>query len=158
MLRLTNWQTCCTSACHLLRMNSSGDTLALQRASVSPPCQPPPRVRRWPQVIVLMPKYKDKRITVLICAIAVATYCTISHACPCEPCCTCYSPAGPTWVVQSTCSALPGRRGLVQMAQRFSKAIRDKDGMMSTARVYADVNVNRSKDYWDYENLSIEWG
>lgn len=30
--------------------------------------------------------------------------------------------------------------------------------MMSTARVYADVNVNRSKDYWDYENLSIEWG
>jgi len=44
------------------------------------------------------------------------------------------------------------------MAQRFSKAIRDKDGMMSTARVYADVNVNRSKDYWDYENLSIEWG
>ncbi|DBB06238.1 TPA: Homeobox protein HD-6 [Trebouxia sp. C0006] len=44
------------------------------------------------------------------------------------------------------------------MAQRFSKAIRDKDGMMSTARVYPDVNVNRSKDYWDYENLSIEWG
>ena len=59
-------------------------------------------------------------------------------------------------VLSST--ALPGRRGLVQMAQRFSKAIRDKDGMMSTARVYADVNVNRSKDYWDYENLSIEWG
>jgi len=108
MLRLTNWQTCCTSACHLLRMNSSGDTLALQRASVSPPCQPPPRVRRWPQVIVLMPKYKDKRITVLICAIAVATYCTISHACPCEPCCRCYSPAGPTWVVQSTCSEQHG--------------------------------------------------
>jgi len=55
-------------------------------------------------------------------------------------------------------TALPGRRGLVQMAQRFSKAIRDKDGMMSTARVYADVNVNRPKEYWDYENLSIEWG
>lgn len=47
---------------------------------------------------------------------------------------------------------------MVQMAQRFQKAIRDKDGMMSTARVYAEVNVNRSKDYWDYENLSIEWG
>lgn len=51
-------------------------------------------------------------------------------------------------VLSST--ALPGRRGLVQMAQRFSKAIRDKDGMMSTARVYADINVNRSKDYWEY--------
>ncbi|KAL3146334.1 Homeobox protein HD-6 [Trebouxia sp. C0010 RCD-2024] len=44
------------------------------------------------------------------------------------------------------------------MAQRFSKAIRDTDGMMSTARVYADVNVNKSKEYWDYENLSIDWG
>lgn len=57
-----------------------------------------------------------------------------------------------------TATAIPGRRGLVQMAQRFSKAIRDKDGMMSTARVYTDVNVNRPKEYWDYENLSIEWG
>lgn len=47
---------------------------------------------------------------------------------------------------------------MVQMAQRFSKAIRDTDGMMSTARVYADVNVNRPKEYWDYENLSIDWG
>ena len=47
---------------------------------------------------------------------------------------------------------------MVQMAQRFSKAIRHKDGMMSTARVYADINTNRPKDYWDYENLSIEWG
>lgn len=28
---------------------------------------------------------------------------------------------------------------------------------MSRARVYADVNVKRPRDYWDYENLSIEW-
>ena len=55
-------------------------------------------------------------------------------------------------------TAVPGRRGLVQMAQRFSKAIRDSDGMMSTARVYAEVNVNRPKEYWDYENLAIDWG
>lgn len=61
-----------------------------------------------------------------------------------------------THVVRKT--GVPGRRGLVQMAQRFAKAIRDQDGMMSTARVYADVNVNRAKDYWDYENLSIDWG
>jgi hypothetical protein len=25
-------------------------------------------------------------------------------------------------------------------------------------RSYADVNCNNSKEYWDYENLSIEWG
>jgi len=26
-----------------------------------------------------------------------------------------------------------------------------------TARVYADVNLSKPKDYWDYDNFSIEW-
>lgn len=43
-------------------------------------------------------------------------------------------------------------------AVKFSKAVRNKGGMMSRARVYADVNVTRPKDYWDYETLSIQWG
>jgi hypothetical protein len=25
-------------------------------------------------------------------------------------------------------------------------------------RVYADVNVQRPAEYWDYENLTINWG
>ncbi|KAL6215416.1 hypothetical protein ACLB2K_014846 [Fragaria x ananassa] len=29
---------------------------------------------------------------------------------------------------------------------------------MSRARVYADVNVQRPRDYWDYESLVLEWG
>ncbi|CAN6976993.1 unnamed protein product [Brassica rapa subsp. trilocularis] len=29
---------------------------------------------------------------------------------------------------------------------------------MSKARVYTDVNVVRSKDYWDYESLNVQWG
>lgn len=29
---------------------------------------------------------------------------------------------------------------------------------MSRSRVYADVNVNRPRDYWDYENLVVTWG
>jgi casein kinase II subunit alpha len=29
---------------------------------------------------------------------------------------------------------------------------------MSKARVYADVNVQRPKEYWDYESLSVQWG
>lgn len=29
---------------------------------------------------------------------------------------------------------------------------------MSCARVYADVNVKRPRDYWDYENLTVTWG
>lgn len=43
-------------------------------------------------------------------------------------------------------------------AQRFSKALRTKDGMMSRARVYADVNTTRPKEYWDYENMTLQWG
>ena len=26
------------------------------------------------------------------------------------------------------------------------------------ARVYADVNVHRPREYWDYESHVIEWG
>lgn len=29
---------------------------------------------------------------------------------------------------------------------------------MSRSRVYADVNTNRPKDYWDYEALTVVWG
>ena len=29
---------------------------------------------------------------------------------------------------------------------------------MSRARVYADINVHRPRDYWDYESLTVQWG
>jgi len=29
--------------------------------------------------------------------------------------------------------------------------------VMSTSRVYADVNVTRPREYWDYENLPVQW-
>ncbi|KAL6573022.1 Homeobox protein HD-6 [Orobanche hederae] len=29
---------------------------------------------------------------------------------------------------------------------------------MSAARVYAEVNVVRPREYWDYENLTVQWG
>ena len=29
---------------------------------------------------------------------------------------------------------------------------------MSVARVYANVNTQRPKEYWDYESLAITWG
>ncbi|KAF3324015.1 Casein kinase II subunit alpha [Carex littledalei] len=29
---------------------------------------------------------------------------------------------------------------------------------MSTARIYADVNELRPKEYWDYESLTVQWG
>ncbi len=41
----------------------------------------------------------------------------------------------------------------------YTKATRIEDAAMSSiSRVYADVNVDNPKEYWDYENLSIEWG
>ena len=29
---------------------------------------------------------------------------------------------------------------------------------MSRAKVYADVNLRKPKEYWDYESLQINWG
>ena len=30
--------------------------------------------------------------------------------------------------------------------------------LASRARVYADVNSHRPRDYWDYESHVVEWG
>lgn len=30
--------------------------------------------------------------------------------------------------------------------------------MYAYYRVYVDVNVHRPQEYWDYENLAIDWG
>ncbi|KAK4774426.1 hypothetical protein SAY86_009361 [Trapa natans] len=43
------------------------------------------------------------------------------------------------------------------LAQKICKAVR-RTGAPSKARVYADVNVIRPKDYWDYESLTVQWG
>lgn len=43
------------------------------------------------------------------------------------------------------------------LAQKIGKSTR-RPGASSKARVYADVNVVRPKDYWDYESLTVQWG
>ncbi|GLT68802.1 hypothetical protein SLA2020_410020 [Shorea laevis] len=48
-------------------------------------------------------------------------------------------------------------RGVENLAQKIGKSIR-RPGAPSKARVYADVNVIRPKDYWDYETLTVQWG
>ncbi|KAF2601743.1 hypothetical protein F2Q70_00027702 [Brassica cretica] len=40
---------------------------------------------------------------------------------------------------------------------KIGKSIR-RAGAPSKARVYADVNVIKPKDYWDYESLAVQWG
>ncbi|KAJ4826671.1 Casein kinase II subunit alpha-4, chloroplastic [Turnera subulata] len=44
-----------------------------------------------------------------------------------------------------------------KLAQKIGKSIR-RPGAPSKARVYADVNVIRPKDYSDYESLTVQWG
>ena len=34
----------------------------------------------------------------------------------------------------------------------------DMTESISQSRVYTDVNVHRPAEYWDYENLMINWG
>ncbi|KAG2545676.1 casein kinase II subunit alpha-like [Panicum virgatum] len=44
------------------------------------------------------------------------------------------------------------------MTPRFGRATRFPGGAASVARVYADANAQRPKEYWDYESLDIQWG
>lgn len=44
-----------------------------------------------------------------------------------------------------------------KLAQKIGKSMR-RPGVTSKARVYADVNVLRPKEYWDYEALTVQWG
>jgi len=44
------------------------------------------------------------------------------------------------------------------MMPRFGRATRHPGAAASVARVYADANAQRPKEYWDYESLDIQWG
>lgn len=44
------------------------------------------------------------------------------------------------------------------MTPRFGRATRHPGAAASVARVYADANAQRPKEYWDYESLDILWG
>ena len=43
------------------------------------------------------------------------------------------------------------------MSSRIGKAIR-RDAVASRARVYAEANDEKAREYWDYEALSVQWG
>ena len=45
-----------------------------------------------------------------------------------------------------------GRRG------PLSSSVNSAMPLASQARVYADVNLHRAREYWDYESHVIEWG
>ncbi|KAK7307681.1 hypothetical protein VNO77_40948 [Canavalia gladiata] len=43
------------------------------------------------------------------------------------------------------------------LAHKIGKSTR-RPGATSEARIYADINVVRPKEYWDYESLTVQWG
>lgn len=66
------------------------------------------------------------------------------------------------WISASAAAAATRSRPAVAsvadaMAQRIGKSVR-RPGAASKARVYADINVHRPKEYWDYETLAVQWG
>jgi hypothetical protein len=44
--------------------------------------------------------------------------------------------------------------GLVQMGVSLTTRVL----VLASISVYADVNVHRPRDYWDYEALTVNWG
>lgn len=34
----------------------------------------------------------------------------------------------------------------------------DKKDLKKTEKLYFDVNLNKPKDYYNYENLEVQWG
>ncbi|XP_010907397.3 casein kinase II subunit alpha isoform X1 [Elaeis guineensis] len=59
---------------------------------------------------------------------------------------------------ESTSRVLPAAvPRLETLAHKIGKSIR-RPGAASKARAYADVNVHRPGEYWDYESLTVQWG
>ncbi|GJM96720.1 hypothetical protein PR202_ga13582 [Eleusine coracana subsp. coracana] len=63
---------------------------------------------------------------------------------------------GPT--VYAAAAAAAAAETPLPMTPRISRARRHPGGAASLARVYADANAQRPKEYWDYESLDIQWG
>lgn len=60
--------------------------------------------------------------------------------------------------VAPTVHAAAAAEAPLPMTPRFGRATRHPGGAASVARVYADANAQRPKEYWDYESLDIQWG
>lgn len=66
--------------------------------------------------------------------------------------CRSASGAPPTTAASSAPGPRPRRRAAPH------KPTTPPPAMQSRARVYADVNTNKPREYWDYEAVTVEWG
>ncbi|CAI9111309.1 OLC1v1011505C1 [Oldenlandia corymbosa var. corymbosa] len=62
--------------------------------------------------------------------------------------------------INSAAGALDDAPCKIEVGDSSASEIRSSDSTlpMSKARVYADINVLRPRDYWDYESLTVQWG
>ena len=59
---------------------------------------------------------------------------------------------------QATPRTTPGTSPYPQDTPAVSMALNNATGATSIARVYADVNANMPRSYWDYDSVNISWG
>ena len=48
--------------------------------------------------------------------------------------------------------------GFLLRGKAWGRMSGTKDRGTTRPRVYADVNVTRPKEYWDYESIAVQWG
>ncbi|KAF2850798.1 Pkinase-domain-containing protein [Plenodomus tracheiphilus IPT5] len=60
--------------------------------------------------------------------------------------------------VLSPAGTPPGSPSRAQNTLASSMALNNTTGATSLARVYADVNANMPRSYWDYDSVNISWG
>ncbi|RMZ66644.1 casein kinase II subunit alpha [Pyrenophora seminiperda CCB06] len=60
--------------------------------------------------------------------------------------------------IQAAPRPAPGTSPYPQNTFAASMALNNSTGATSVARVYADVNANMPRSYWDYDSVNISWG
>lgn len=72
-----------------------------------------------------------------------------------------FTPPPDPSISPNTASAPAARASFVQPVKTASAptmALNNTSGATSIARVYADVNANMPRSYWDYDSVNISWG
>ncbi len=60
-------------------------------------------------------------------------------------------------LIKTTSAVVVGSQSAIKR-DLGSKKTPGKMPLKSLAKVYADVNTHRPRDYWDYESHVVEWG
>ncbi|KAL6167948.1 Casein kinase II subunit alpha' [Exserohilum turcicum] len=146
---------------HQLHQADSAPTAACPPPAPPPPSSPSASARRAHRHRFFGPSVRPK--TGALAAVLAAGLALLVHfACggaaslrlsPPPRRDSCVSPAAQTAPKSTPGPALPA-----QTASAAAMALNNSSGATSVARVYADVNANMPRSYWDYDSVNISWG